>query len=150
MSRYYLTNLIGNPLDTSIAIASVIFGGVLQRFPNLKFCFAHGGGFVPYQRGRLTRGFRVREEARVCVSRPPDDYLRLVYFDTILHSEPALKYLVSTFGADRVMMGSDCPFDMSDPSSVDSVNGLRLGNRETEMILHQNAIELFRLDLKEL
>jgi aminocarboxymuconate-semialdehyde decarboxylase len=146
--RYNLRNFIGNPLDTTIAAASLIFGGVLERFPNLKVCLAHGGGFVPYQRGRFARGFKVREEAKLRISRPPDDYLSRMYFDTVIHFEPALRYMVETCGARRVVMGSDYPAAMGDPEPVQFVASSRLKEEEKKLVLSENARELFRLDLK--
>ena len=146
--RYNLRNFIGNPLDTTIAATSLIFGGVLERFPNLKVVLAHGSGFVPYQRGRFARGFKVKEETRLRISRPPDDYISRMYFDTVIHFEPALRYMVETCGARRVVMGSDYPAAMGDPEPVQFVTTSRLKEEEKKLILSENARELFRLDLK--
>jgi aminocarboxymuconate-semialdehyde decarboxylase len=121
MRDYALFNLIGYPFVTSLAGASLIFSGVLEDFPRLKFCFAHGGGFLPYQRGRLEHGYRVKPECRRKIPRPPSDYFRLLYFDTVTHDLPALEYLIRTAGVDKVLMGSDYPFDVNDPDPVDTV-----------------------------
>ncbi len=121
MKDYALFNLIGYPFVTTLAAASLIFGGVLEDFPGLKFCFAHGGGFLPYQRGRLEHGYRVKPECRRKIPRPPSDYFRLLYFDTVTHDLPALEYLVRTAGIDKVLMGSDYPFDVNDPDPVETV-----------------------------
>lgn len=144
MQKYYLGNLIGNPLDTSLAIASVIFGGVMENFPRLKFCFAHAGGFIPYQRGRLERGYQVRTECKEAISKPPSAYLKLLYFDTITHYAPALKYLIETVGSDHVLLGSDYPFDMGDPKPISIVNNLEtISNTEKRRILGENAVKIF-------
>lgn len=127
LPRYYLTNLIGNPLDSTIAIASLIFGGVLDRFPSLKLAFVHGGGFFPYQWGRLQHGYHVRQEPHQYGAQPPSAYLDRFHFDTIVHSTSALEYLIKLFGAHRVVLGTDYPFDMGldDPlTTVSDVPGL--------------------------
>jgi mannose-6-phosphate isomerase-like protein (cupin superfamily) len=120
MGDYSLFNLIGYPFVTSLAAASLVFGGVLEDFPRLKFCFAHGGGFIPYQRGRLEHGYRVKPECRRKIPRPPSDYLNLLYFDTVTHYLPALEYLIRTAGVDNVLLGSDYPFDVRDSDPVNS------------------------------
>lgn len=143
IDRYYLTNSIGNPLDTTIAIANLIHSGVLERLPDLKLVLAHGGGFFPYQRGRLDHAFRVRPEPRAVTKRPPSEHLAGVYYDTITHYPPALRYLVETAGADNVLLGSDHPFDMGpdDPSEVVAEAGL--SPRAVEAVLGGNAVRLY-------
>lgn len=121
LGSYYLINLVGNPLDTTIAATSLVFGGVLERYPRLPFCLAHGGGFVPYQRGRFEHGWRVREEPKRPLRDAPAASLDRFYYDTILHSAPALEYLVRTAGAEHVLLGSDYPFDMGPADPVQSV-----------------------------
>jgi len=113
LSSYYLTNLIGNPLDTTIAAACLVFSGVLERYPKLKICLAHGGGFVPYQAGRFVHGWHVREEPKRRLAEPPTQSLKRFYFDTIVHSKEALAFLVGNAGPERVLLGSDYPFDMA-------------------------------------
>jgi aminocarboxymuconate-semialdehyde decarboxylase len=147
MQKYHLGNLIGNPLDTSLAIASLIFGGVLESFPRLKFCFAHAGGFAPYQRGRLEHGFKVRPEGKEVISKPPSEYFKLLYFDTITHYPPALRYLIESVGSDHVLLGSDYPFDMADPDPVSTVNGLEsISSTEKRNVLGENAAKLLRIN----
>src|SRR5207248_860269 len=85
LKNYYLTNLIGNPLDTTIAAASLVFGGVIARFPHIKFFMVHGGGFAPYQAGRWQHGWHVRPEPKVNIKEPPQAAIHSLYFDTILH-----------------------------------------------------------------
>jgi len=135
LSSYYLTNLIGNPLDTTIAAASLVFGGVLERHPTLKICLAHGGGFVPYQAGRFLHGWHVRTEPKRNLSISPTDSLQRFYFDTIVHSREALEFLVGSTGAARVMLGSDYPFDMGTPDGVSQVRGLSIAAADQETIL---------------
>jgi aminocarboxymuconate-semialdehyde decarboxylase len=146
LTEYYLINLLGNPIDTSIAIASLIFGGVLDAFPSLRFCFVHAGGFVPYQRGRLEHGFQVRAEPKRKVSLPPSEYLSLLYFDTLSHYVPALAYLLETVGPDRLMLGSDYPFDMGDPNPIQTVDRIPgLDPERRRQILSGTARSFLRL-----
>jgi aminocarboxymuconate-semialdehyde decarboxylase len=114
MERYYLGNALGNPTDTTIAAASLIFGGVLDRFPNLQIVLMHGGGFLPYQYGRLDHARDVRPEPGQNGAGMPRDYLRRFLFDSIVFSPRVLRYLVDAVGADRVLLGTDYPFDMGD------------------------------------
>jgi aminocarboxymuconate-semialdehyde decarboxylase len=139
LTSYYLNNLIGNPLDTTIAAACLVFSGVLERYPTLKFCLAHGGGFVPYQAGRFLHGWHVRTEPKKKLPKPPTDSLERFYFDTIVHSKEVLEFLVGIAGADRVLLGSDYPFDMGMPDGVLQVRGLSLPAAEQAAILGGRA-----------
>jgi aminocarboxymuconate-semialdehyde decarboxylase len=139
LSSYYLMNLIGNPLDTTIAAACLVFGGVLERHPSLKICLAHGGGFVPYQAGRFVHGWQVRTEPKRMLPRPPTESLDRFYFDTIVHSKDALEFLVGHAGADRVLLGSDYPFDMGMPDGVLQVRSLSIPATDKAAILGGQA-----------
>lgn len=146
MPKYHLSNLIGNPSATSLAIASLIFGGVLERFPRLKFCFAHAGGFVPYQRGRFEHGYQVRSECKEMISKPPSEYFKLLYFDTITHYGPALTYLIKSVGSDHVLLGSDYPYDMADFEPVSSVKSLKtISSAEKKRVIGENAAKLLNI-----
>ena len=135
LSSYYLANLIGNPLDTTIAAACLVFGGVIERHPNIKFLMVHGGGFVPYQAGRFRHGWQVRPEPRATLKAPPDAALDRLYFDTIVHSQAALEFLVSSAGASRVLLGSDYPYDMGTLDCVRQVRALSLAEADKATIL---------------
>lgn len=117
-TRHYLHNLIGNPYETAIAVASLILGGVLDRYPRLKLCLAHGGGYLPYGIGRIDHGSSVRGEISG-LSRLPSEYLRWLSYDTLTHSESALRFLVEQVGADRIVLGTDYPADMGDDAAVE-------------------------------
>ena len=128
-------------------IAALTFGGVLKRHPRLKLVIVHGGGFAPYQFGRFDHGWRVRPEPKVRLDEPPSTFIRRLYFDTITHSKPALEYLVSEFGADHVVLGTDYPYDMGldDPVGlVDSLSGPDAAGKE--QIKGGNAARLLRLE----
>jgi aminocarboxymuconate-semialdehyde decarboxylase len=146
MRSYYLPVLVGNPSEISLAAASMIFGGVLERHRRLKVCFAHGGGFIPYQIGRLDRGYEVRSESRAAARARPSSFLGRVYFDTIVYNESALSFLVSSIGARNILLGSDSPLDMHDHRIVKKVRGLSsCSKKEKEMILGDNIERLVRL-----
>jgi aminocarboxymuconate-semialdehyde decarboxylase len=145
-SKYYFQNAIGFLLDTTLAIGSLIFGGVLERLPDLKLYFGHGGGFVPYQIGRLDHVGRVRPECAGLLPRLPSDYLRHLYFDSLTHSDQALAYLVSLVGSDHVVLGTDHPFDMGDYQAVDSVRSMAgLTGADRDAILGGNAARLLQI-----
>jgi aminocarboxymuconate-semialdehyde decarboxylase len=146
LDRYHLANLIGNPTDTAVAAASLIFGGVLKEFPSIKFYLAHGGGTCPYLRGRWEHGWQVRPEGKVNIQKPPSEYMGLLYFDSLTHSVPALNYLVETMGPERVMLGTDYPYDMHDIEPVKTIASLpHTSNAEKELIYSGNARELFKI-----
>jgi aminocarboxymuconate-semialdehyde decarboxylase len=110
-AAYYLGNLFGNPSETGLIAARLIFAGVFERFPGLNMILAHAGGTLPYIAGRLDHGYRVRPETKT-LPRPPSAYLTQLYFDTITHDDALLAYLVGRVGAERVVVGTDRPFDM--------------------------------------
>ena len=147
MRDYNLANLIGNPTDTSLAGAKLIFAGVLERFPKLKFLLAHGGGFLPYTWGRLERGYRIQESTTARISKPPSEYVKLLHFDTITHSAMALEYLVENFGAEKVLLGSDYPYDMGDPQPVQSLHRTKIGVNDLAAISHTNAQRLLGIGI---
>jgi len=146
LQPFYLHNLLGNPFDTAVAAAHLVFGGVLDRLPQLQVCLPHAGGALPYLAGRLQRGQRVRPEAKKAARRPVTAYLRRFSYDTISHDPRALRYLIDTVGADRVMLGSDFCFDMGYERPVQVVTGLR-GFRQADQarVLRGNAQRLLRL-----
>ncbi len=115
MGKYWLPWLVGMPAETTLAICSVIFGGVLERLPALRIGFAHGGGGFPHTIGRIEHGFKVRPD--LCAtetSTPPRDMVRRFYVDSLVHDAAALRYLVELMGADRVALGSDYPFPLGE------------------------------------
>jgi aminocarboxymuconate-semialdehyde decarboxylase len=139
LRSYYLNNLIGNPLDTTIAAACLVFGGVLERYPTLKVLLVHGGGFVPYQAGRWAHGWHVRPEPKVNVKHSPEPWIDRFYYDTILHARPQLEFLVSSVGPARVLLGSDYPYDMGTGECVRQVKALSIGEADKAKVLCDNA-----------
>ncbi|MDO4487506.1 MAG: amidohydrolase family protein [Eubacteriales bacterium] len=140
--RYFNTNLICNVHETNLAINAMIFGGIFEKFPKLKVLCSHGGGNFPYQLGRLMHGFEVRPEPKVNISKSPENYLGGLYFDTIVFWTPALQFLVDNFGTDKVVVGTDYPYDMGDMNPIDSIEALRLTTQERKMISEINATNL--------
>jgi aminocarboxymuconate-semialdehyde decarboxylase len=142
---YYLRNLLGNPYDTGVAAASLIFGGVLDLFPKLEVNLPHAGGAFPGLIGRLDHGTKVRPELRH-MKHLPSDYLRRFTYDTIGHDDRINMNLVRLVGADRVMLGSDYCFDMGYTEPVQVVERLReLSSGEREQILGATAARLLKL-----
>lgn len=139
MKSYYLNNLIGNPLDTTIGAACLYFGGVLDRHPRLTVVLAHGGGFTPYQAARWEHGWDVRPEPKKNISGRPSDIAKRFYYDTILHSAPVLEFMIGYVGADRVMLGSDYPYDMGMMDCVDHVRSLKISDADKAIILGSRA-----------
>ncbi len=139
---YYMWNVIGNPMETTVAAGHLILSGVMDAYPRLKILLAHGGGALPYLHGRLDRGFQQRPEINKVISRPPTEYLKQFYFDTITHDPVVLKSLVDFVGADHVLPGSDYPFDMGNENPVDLVHSANLGTENEKMILSENASRL--------
>jgi aminocarboxymuconate-semialdehyde decarboxylase len=133
MDDYYLRNFIGYPLDTTIMVAHLIFSGALDDCPGLRIVLPHAGGFVPYQIGRFDHGFEVRPEAKQHISKHPTEYRRRFWYDSLAHLPQSVRHLVDTMGADRVVIGTDCPFDMADfdpLASLEQVPGLTDEERE--------------------
>src|SRR5579871_1475921 len=145
LRSYYLNNLIGNPLDTTIAAACLIFGGVLERHPNFKPVMVHGGGFTPYQGGRWVHGWHVRPEPKVHLKHSPEKYLERFRYDTICHSKASLEFLIATAGADRVFLGSDYPYDMGMMDCVRHVRSLDIAPADRDAILGGHAASLLGL-----
>jgi len=145
MQRYYLRNFLGNPYDTGIAAASLMFGGVLDAFPRLNIVLPHAGGAFPWLIGRMDHGATVRAEVK-SLPKPPSAYLRRFYYDTIAHSSEILMDLIRLVGVDRMVAGTDYPADMSDANLVSTVDNLTsLSRADREAILGGNPARLLRL-----
>ena len=141
--RYHLPNTIGNLADRAVTFASFVFGGVMDACPNLRICLCHGGGYTCYGIGRMDRGWQVRPEARIHIAQPPSSYLNRFYYDCLTHSEAALRYLIDSVGIDRVVFGTDWPFDMAADWPVSWILSLpSLTAAEKEAILHGNLERL--------
>ncbi|WP_218220988.1 amidohydrolase family protein [Nesterenkonia sp. Act20] len=141
LDRFYLSNTVGQLTENAVALSHLIFAGVLDRHLGLKVIAAHGGGYLPSSIGRSDRAWHLRPEAQGCAE-PPSSYLRRLWFDSVVHDSAALRHLISIVGADRVLMGSDYPFDMGCEDPVSAVLAADLGDDETRSVLSENAAEL--------
>jgi aminocarboxymuconate-semialdehyde decarboxylase len=141
LDRFYLANTVGQPVENAVALSHLVFGGVLDRFPDLQIVAAHGGGYLPTFLGRSDHAWEVRPEARGCAHRP-STYLSRLHFDSLVHSAEALRALVRAVGAERVLLGSDFPFDMGVPDPVARLAAADLAPAEHRAVLSGNAVRL--------
>ena len=146
LKDYYLNNVIGQPMEEAVFVSRLIFGGVLERYPNLKVVVGHGGGYLPYYPGRMDHAYKVRPECKQHISRPPSEYLKKFYFDSIVYQEPSLENLVRFAGSAHVLLGTDYPFDMGEDDPVGFINKLKsVPQAERDKILGGNAIRLLKV-----
>jgi aminocarboxymuconate-semialdehyde decarboxylase len=141
-SRFYFNNVIGNPLETTIALHYLIFDGVLERHPNLKIFAVHGGGYLGAYSGRIDHAWGARSDCHTTLPKPPTHYLKKIYFDTVVFTHEQLAALVKTFGADHVVMGTDYPFDMADFDPIEHVMSSGFDAATTAAIVGGNAKKL--------
>ncbi len=147
MNRYWMPWLVGMPAETSLAICSMIFGGVFEALPKLKVAFAHGGGSFPATIGRIEHGFNVRPDL-VAVDNPfnPKKYLDYFYLDTLVHDERMLNYLIELFGANQLALGSDYPFPLGEHHPGKLIEEMKMPFDVQERLLHGTALEWLNLD----
>jgi aminocarboxymuconate-semialdehyde decarboxylase len=146
LADHYFINVIGNPLDTTLAVGYLVFDGVLERFPKLKIVAAHGGGYVAHYPARMDHVWGARADARTALKQTPRRSLAKLYFDTIVFDREQLRHLVSLWGADHILVGTDYPYDMGmyDPRGfVDGCAFLKTGDRAK--ILGLNAARLLKI-----
>ena len=145
LSRFYFNNIIGNPLDTSIALHYLIFDGVLERHPNLNILAVHGGGYLAAYSGRIDHAWGARSDCKGALTKPPSTYLKKIYFDTVVFTPHQLKYLVDVFGADKILMGTDYPYDMAESDPIGHVVSSGLDNASIAAITGGNVRRLLKL-----
>jgi aminocarboxymuconate-semialdehyde decarboxylase len=141
---FFLFNLVGNPVDTAIAACHLIFGGVLDRHPQLRICLPHGGGVLPILVGRIDQGWKVRDELKY-LPQAPSDYLRRFMYDTITHSKPIMEFVIKQVGSERVMVGSDYCFTMGYDQPVQFLDQVDLTSAQRQMILGGNAERILKV-----
>jgi aminocarboxymuconate-semialdehyde decarboxylase len=144
LGDYYLWNSVGNPFETTIAAAHLVMAGVFERHPRLRMVLAHGGGALLALRGRLRHAHAFQPQARARLAESPEESIRRFFFDTVTHDTELLRALIAFAGPERVLLGSDYPFDMGDPAAVEMVRGLGLGPVAEAAILAGNAERLTR------
>jgi aminocarboxymuconate-semialdehyde decarboxylase len=139
--KWYLSNSIGQAFEEAMAIASLMYDGILDAFPLLKICISHGGGYMPYYMGRIARNYVEKPATRVNMQKSPAEYLRMLYYDSCVYETEVLEALVKRVGADRVVLGSDYP--VGDPRPVAFVESCALMADDKEKIIGVNAAKLF-------
>ena len=140
MTKYWLPWLVGMPAETARAICSLIFSGVMERFPKLRLAFAHGGGSFPLTIGRVEHGFNVRPDL-VAIDNQinPRNYIGKFWIDSLVHDEKAMRYIIDVMGEDVICLGSDYPFPLGEHHPGKLIENMRLNATQKEKMLHTNA-----------
>jgi aminocarboxymuconate-semialdehyde decarboxylase len=150
MKKYWLPWLVGMPAETSRAICSLIFGGVLEKYPNLKIAFAHGGGAFPYIAGRVNHGFNVRPDlCAVDNSILPSSYMKNFYVDSLVHDKNSMNFILQTMGAERIAMGSDYPFPLGEHHPGNLIESMDLSDATKQRLLAGTALEWLGINKSE-
>ena len=146
LTHHYFNNVIGNPLDSTVAVSHLIFDGVMARYPKLKVVVAHGGGFIAHYWARMDHAWRARPDCRTVIKRKPSSYLEKFYFDSITFDPEMLKRLIDRFGADHVVLGTDYPYDMGEDDPLGLIAQVkRLPRASRELIQGGNAAKLLKI-----
>jgi len=145
LKNFHLFNTIGFPTETAVLVGRLIYSGMLNEYPKVRVVLAHAGGTVPFLLGRLDHAYRNRQDLQRALSKPPSAYLPHFTFDTITHSDRALRFVIDTVGAERVVMGSDAPYDMADDDPVGRVKRLALPGDTEASILGRTAAGLLNI-----
>ena len=148
LTHFYFNNVLGNPLDTTLALHNLIFSGTLARFPDLKLMAVHGGGYLPGYSGRIDHAWGARQDSHGDLPLPPTTYLRQVYLDTVVFTYHQLAYLIDVFGPDRIVMGTDYPFDMAEYNPIGHIAGVHgMDEAMLAQIAGGNAARVLGLDV---
>ena len=143
MTDHYFRNTIGHPLESALAVGHLVFDGYLETYPGLKICIAHGGGYVPSYVGRFDHPYHLRDDCRVNLTKAPSEYVKKLYFDTVVFTEHQLRYLIETWGADHIVMGTDYPYDMAETDPVGHVDSVQnLSEDDKALVMGANAAAL--------
>ncbi|MDC0196065.1 amidohydrolase family protein [Gammaproteobacteria bacterium] len=146
LKDHYFINLIGHPIEATLAISRLIFDGVMENYPGLKIVVAHGGGFLPAYSGRMDHAYRARKDVREGLPNLPSDYLKRFYFDTMVFEPDQLEYLINKFGSSHILLGTDYPYDMGEDDPVGLVGKVRgLNQHDCSIICGGNAEKLLKI-----
>jgi aminocarboxymuconate-semialdehyde decarboxylase len=144
--EHYFNNVMGNPLETSLALGHLIFDGVLARYPKLKILASHGGGYIASYWARMDHAWKARADARTVIQKKPSSYLEKIYFDSITHDSQILGNLVDRYGAQRILLGTDYPFDMGEDNPIKLIESVsHLSEKDRNSIKGGNAMKLFKI-----
>ncbi len=146
LTNHYFNNVIGNPLDTTVAVSHLIFDGVVARHPKIKFIAAHGGGYIAHYWARMDHAWRARPDCHTVIKRAPSSYLEKFYFDTITFDPEMLRRLIDRFGADHVLLGTDYPYDMGEEDPRGLIAAVKkLSKADRALIEGMNAVKLLKI-----
>jgi aminocarboxymuconate-semialdehyde decarboxylase len=146
LTNHYFNNVIGNPLESTVAVSHLIFDGVMARHPKLKVLVAHGGGFIAHYWARMDHAWRARADTRTVIKRKPSSYLKKFYFDTITHDPLMLGRLIEQYGADHVVLGTDYPYDMADDDPLGTLAQVKkLPKAARDLVAGGNAVKLLKI-----
>jgi len=146
LKDHYFINLIGHPIEATLAISRLIFDGIMENHPGLKIVVAHGGGFLPAYSGRMDHAYRARKDVREGLPELPTDYLKRFYFDTMVFEPDQLKYLIEKFGPDHILLGTDYPYDMGEHDPLALINKVEgLNEFDCSSICGGNAQKLLKI-----
>jgi aminocarboxymuconate-semialdehyde decarboxylase len=143
LRRFYFNNVLGNPLETTVALHYLIFDGVLERYPALKLVAVHGGGYLAAYSGRIDHAWGARSDVRTTLPQPPTTYLRRVFFDTVVFTPHQLTNLIGVFGVNQILMGTDYPYDMAEADPIGHLASADLDAAAFSAIAGGNAKALF-------
>ena len=143
---HYFNNVIGNPLETTVAVSHLIFDGVMERFPKLKVVLPHAGGYLGHYWARMDHAHRARLDCRTVIRKAPSSYLAKFYFDTITFDTDMLAHQIAKWGADHVVLGTDYPYDMGEDDPVGLISSVRgLSRADRERIMGGNAVRILKI-----
>lgn len=146
MTEFGLNAVCGNPADSTLCLGYMLYSGVFDRFPKLKICALHGGGFLPYHLGRFDKEFETGRKVRPAqAKKPPSAYVKNLYFDTLVYDVDTLEYLKAKVGADRLMLGTDYPYTLGDWLGVEKIQALKCAQADKDAILEGNARRVLKL-----
>ena len=144
---HYFNNVIGNPLETTVAASHLIFDGVMERYPKLKIVLPHAGGYLAHYWARMDHAWKARPDCHSVIKKKPSSYLEKFYFDTITFDRTMLRQLVQRYGAEQVLLGTDYPYDMGMEHPVDFIDGVTgLSKKEKQQIQGANAARVLKID----
>ncbi|MAF20240.1 MAG: hypothetical protein CMI55_01010 [Parcubacteria group bacterium] len=146
MSPYRLITILGYLYDTTLMVSKLVFEGIFDRVPNLKLIISHQGAAIPYLAGRINQGYIEYKECKANINRPPMEYLKRLYTDTISFDHEAMMFAYRFFGEDQLLYGTDYPFLLGTPSTIaEDVNGLDITDEQKDKIFHKNALSILKL-----